>query len=47
MFGLSLDDQKMINQQTLLSLVVCKVMGDEFLGWMIMRGDLKLPSLLL
>jgi len=39
--------KRMINHQMLLSLEVCKVVGDEFLGWMIMGCDLKIPSLLL
>ena len=30
--------KKKIIQQILLSLEVCKVVGDEFLGWMIMGG---------
>ena len=37
----------MIIQQILLSLVVCKVVGDEFFGWMIVGCDLKVPSPLL
>ena len=39
--------KRMINEKILLTLVVCKVVGDELLSWMIMVGDLKLPSLLL
>jgi len=31
---------KMMNiQQILLNLVVCRVMGDEFFGWMIISCD--------
>jgi len=39
---------KMMNiQQFLLSLVVDKVVGDEFLTWVIMFCDIKIVSLLL
>ena len=45
--GFSYTIKKMIIQKILLSMMVCKVVSDDFLGWMIMGCDLKLPSLLL